>query len=310
MKVPNKGNRPIPILLEDGGDYTNGSHFKTSVEIVHTPESNEEPIYKIAVSVDLLCPPLEEMISENRAKIVVCLEQDTTRKFQDYEEGMVIEINASALRLTTNLDITPLIVTTGKTELTYDPGFVDPIYRHFSNQKFALEKAQILGYGRVAHIKTNAVKGLSQIVAIHELKEKDTKHPYTIDLNGDKIIINANPEITRNIKLIQTNSMQLEGLVNSSFAYAVFFYVIEMMIADPGSYSSWRWFAAIVSKINKVRSQKGQSEFDPNSFLINCSSLSTCHEEVWTLVSQLLTDNNGQMMLLGFESAGRFAENQ
>mgnify|MGYP004457653197 CR=1 FL=1 len=310
MKVPNKGNRPIPVLLEDGGDYTNGSHFKTNVEMVSTPRTNEEPIYKFAVFVDILCPPLKRMISQNQAKVVVCLEQDTTRKFLDYEEGMVIEVNASTLRLTTNLDITPIVVTTGKTELTYDPEFMDPIYRHFSNQEFALEKAQILGYGRVAHIKTNAVKGLSQIITICKLKEKDLTHPYTIDLKGDKIIINANPEITDNIKLIQTNSMQLEGLVNSSFAYAVFFYVIEMMIVDHDTLSSWRWFSAIVSKINKVRSQKGLSEFDPDSFLSQCNSPATRPDEVWTLVSQLLTDDNGQMMLLGFESAGKFAENQ
>lgn len=307
MKVPNKGNRPIPILLEDGGDYTNGSHFKTNVDIVHTPGPKDEPIYKLTVSVDLLCLPLEKMIFDKRAKIVICLEQDTTRKFQDYEDGMIIEVDASTLRLTTNLDITPLIVTTGKTELTYNPEFVDPIYRHFSNQKFPLEKAQILGYGRVAHIKTNAVKGLSQIVAIRERKDMD--RPYTIDLDNDKIIIMANPEITQNIKLIQASSMQLDGLVNSSFAYAVFFYVIEIMITDPGRYSSSRWFAAIVSKINKIRSQKGQSEFDPYNFESEYGS-SSRHDEIWKLVSQLLTDDRGQMMLLAFKTAGNFAENQ
>lgn len=310
MKAPNKGNRPIPILMEDGGDYTNGSHFKTKVEIVSVPKSNDKPIYKYSISLDLFCPPLEKMIAEGRAKIVICLEQDTTRKFQDYAEGMTIEIDASTLRLDSKLEVTPLIIANGKTELSYDAQYMETIYGLFSDNIFTLEKCQILGYGHVVLIKTNAVRGLSQIVAIQELTKRDGTHPYLIELNNPKIIIKANSEITKNIKLIQANSNTLEGLVNSSLAYPVFFYVIEIMVTDPDAYSSWRWFNAIVSKINSVRSQKGQSEFDPYSFIGEHGSSSTWHDEIWTLVSQLLTDNNGQLMLLGFEKAGKFAEGQ
>ena len=307
MKAPNKGNRPCPILQEDGGDYLAPCHFMSSMEATFSPSPNDPPVYKYSVSIDLFCPPLEKLIEEGKAKVVICLEQDTVRKFIDFEQDMEISVDASTLRLTTNLDVTPLIISTSTFDLEFDSAYMDELYGLFNDQLFGIENCQILGYGHVVHLHTNAIRGLSQIVAIRELKKRDPIHPFTLELSGDKIIINANAEITQNIRVIQSNSMQLEGLVNTTFAYTVFYMVVEHMIEDPSSYSSWRWYSAIVNKINKVRLQKGQSEFDPETFGQENQGDNKA-DEIWTLVSELLTDNSGQLMLVSFEKAGKYAE--
>lgn len=307
MKAPNKGNRPCPILQEDGGDYIEPCHFKASLEKTLSPAPNDPPIYKYSIAIDLVCPPLEKLIEEGKARVVICLEQDTTRKFVEYEPGLEISIDASTLRLTTNMDVTPLIVANSAVSLEFDPQYMDELYGLFDSQVFSIENCQILGYGHVTHIHTNAIRGLSQIIVIKELKKRDPIHPFTLDLNGDKIVINANTEITQNIKVIQSNSIQLEGLVNAAFAYSVFYMVIEHMVEDPLSYSSWRWYSAITNKINKVRAQRGESEFDPESFMTENQG-DNRPDEIWTLVSQLLMDNTGQLMLVAFEKAGHYAE--
>ena len=307
MKAPNKGNRPCPVLQEDGGDYLPPCRFSSTMECTSSPAPKDPPIYKYSISLDLHCPPLEKMIEEGKAKIVICLEQDTTRRFLDFEPGMEITVDASTLRLATNLDVTPLIISTSSFQLEFDPKFMDELYGLFDSRQFGIENCQILGYGLVIHLHTNAIRGLSQIVAIQEVKSRDKTHPFTLEYSQDKILIVANTEITQNIKLIQRNFTQLEGLVNAVLAYPVFYMVIEHMIDNPRPSPEPRWYSAILNKINKVRAQDNKPEFDPEAFATEIGE-SNRSGEIWTLVSQLLTDNSGQLMLMAFEKAGKYAE--
>lgn len=310
MKAPNKGNRPMPILTEGGGDYNRSDcHFKAKMELISSPQSDEEPLYSYSISLDLVCPPLEKMISSGTAKVVICIEQDTIRQFLDFTEGMSIDLDASSLRLTKNVEVTPLIVAVGQSTLNYDPQYMDEVYGLFDKQTYSIEDCQILAYGEVSHIKTHAIRGLSQIISICELKKRDPLHPFTLNLNGDKIIINANPEITGNLRIIQSNSIALEGLVNSCFAYPVFYMVLEAMILESSLYSDWRWYTAVLNKINKSRAQKGQPEFDPEFYASNYSR-SDLNDVIWDLTCQLLTDDNDQLMSLAFKKAGNYAEEQ
>ena len=306
MKAPNKGNHPCPILLEDGGDYIGGCSI--TMEITDSVQKNGSALeveYSYPVNVDLKCPPLESMIDQGLAKIVLCLEQATIRRFQDYKEGDSIKVKPYELRLSRNLEVTPLIIACAASELEYDPRFMDPFYGLFSKTKFEIEPGQILAYGEVQNIKTNQVKGLSQIITFRELSTPDRDHPFTLDLSGDKIIVYANKEITQNIEILQSSSMHLGGLVNAALTYPIFYMVIQTMLTNSQEYSEKKWFVAIQNKINDYRKSKGLSNFEPESLFTSYDEV--FRDNVWELTSQLLTDNNGQMLLTAFKDAGSFA---
>lgn len=308
MKAPNKGNHPCPILLSDGGDYINGCRFNTEISDCSSKKGEgPEIVCYYPTEVQLFCPPLEALIDQGLAKIVLCLEQRTIRRFVDYYDGIQLEVKPYELRLSWDLEITPIIVSTGKTKLSFDPKYMDPIYDLFSKNQFSIEPGQILAYGATRIIKTNQVKGLSQIIVFRELTSPDSVHPFTLDLSGDKIVASTNKEITRNIEILQSSSMKLGGLVNAALTYPIFYMVIYSMLVNSEEYSEKKWFVAIKNKINDYRRGRGlpEEEF--------AEGLSLKGEQlkdlVWELTSQLLTDGNGQLMLTAFKDAGSFAEN-
>lgn len=144
MRAPNKGNHPCPVLLEDGGDYVSGCSCK--LEIVGSPETSGEG-FATSVTYQLLatltCPPLNHLVDQKKAKIVLMVEQATIRKSYPYFDNIKIAINPYELRLDSNLEITPVIIACEPFDLPYDAMHMDPMYGMFSSKVFPVEKDQI-----------------------------------------------------------------------------------------------------------------------------------------------------------------------
>lgn len=52
MKTSAKGNHPLPILLEDGGDYIDDASLHCELSLESKPEQSKETIYRFGIKVD------------------------------------------------------------------------------------------------------------------------------------------------------------------------------------------------------------------------------------------------------------------
>jgi hypothetical protein len=309
MKAPNKGNHPCPVLLEDGGDYL--SDCSLTLECVGEPVKIGDGFtesMEYSLSANLNCAPLNHLVDEGKAKIVLMVEQATQRKAYDYQKNFVLSLRPYEFKLGENVEITPIVVSNEKLDLQYDQNYMDEMYGLFSSQTFPIEKGQILGYGRTLTIKTNQYQGLSSIMVLQTMKEDDENHPFIVSLDGPKIVVFANKAVSNNVQTLQSAKISLSGLVNATIAYPALQYVVEMMIKHPDDYKDFGWFVAIKNKVADIRQKKNEPPFDfgPDEFVESRDK--TLCDFVWDLVSELLTDSYGQLMVTGFEKAGENAE--
>ncbi len=307
MKAPIKGNHPLPVLLRDGGDYNEKCEF--NISIVGEPYKSGEGIalsYEYEVRVDVVCPPLEKLIENEEAKIVIIEEQDTIRQAIDYVKGCKILIQPYMLRLGKNIELTPIIIANKKTNLLFDKTYMDPIYGMFDRDSFEIEKGQILGYGRVLEIKTDQLRGLSSIIKIRSLEHEDLHKPFYLDLEQDIIYVYANKTIANDVKSIQQTQPSLSHMVNAVICYPTVHMAIEAMLTNHQEYEAYKWYAAIKNKLNEIRERLKESPFEPESF--EPSKDNTISDYAWELTGELLTDAQGQMMMTAFEKASEYGE--
>lgn len=132
--------------------------------------------------------------------------------------------------------------------------------------------------------------------------------PFVLDLDNEKIIIKTNPKIFNNLRILQNSENNLGALMNSTIAYPALYMVIENMLESSSEYCDRRWFVAIKNKLNEIRKRKGESAFeiDPDGY--EGRSGQSISDYAWELVSELLTDSKGQLMVVGFEKAGQYGE--
>ncbi len=305
MKAPTKGNHPVPILLEDGGDYTGKCSFNVSLGEKREEGDKLDVTCHFPMHVEINCPPLEDLIAKGQAKVVLSIEQPAAgaiREVYDYDEGFEYEMNPYDVRLGKIIEITPMIISLVKGQLRYDPKWMDPFYGHFGLDSFNLEKGMILGYGNTERIKTNPIKGLAQIVKLSLYPGRaHNLPPFKVDLNDNRITIFVTKEIQESYRLIVDNSNMWAPVVNSVLTYPVFYMVIESMIANPEAYSSYLWFDAIVGKINQVRSSRGLDEFTPSD-QEEYDNFESKQDYIWSLTCQLLSDINGDMVTTSLQN--------
>lgn len=218
---------------------------------------------------------------------------------------MVIEVDASNLALPKPLTFTPLIVAEKAFSLLYDRCYMDPFYGLFSQQKYAVQKRQILGYGNVCNVKTFNVKALSQILNWSKLDTADKERPFSISLDSDKIEVQLNPGLFYTIRVLNGLGEEFGGVTNSVLAYPIFYQTILAMCLDHERYQGYRWYQAIVAKINEVRTQKGYDEFDPSDFAQKVNPGFELSSEIWILCNEVLSNKTGLLMeraMVGFDS--------
>lgn len=293
MKPGSKGNRPLPILLEDGGDYVEGNEFHCEIFSVSEPKEAGETKYRFRFEIMLKCPPLEKAISAGDAKIYICQEQFTVRRFYPFSEELNIEVDALDLALTKPLKFTPLVVAEKQFCLPYDERYMDPIYGMFLKKDYAVQKRQILGYGNVCNVKTIKVKALSQIIHFTRMETADKERPFSISLDSERIEVSVNPALDDDFNKLKDADRKYYGLINSILAYPIFYQVLLQMCCNSNRYENRKWYNAIVSKINDVRKEKGTSDFDPSALCLSSEMLPL---EIWTLCNEILSNKSGLMM--------------
>lgn len=308
MRAPSKGNRSCPVLLNDGGDYSEREcHFiLRSVKDPVIDGKDGDQLVHVFLDVDIECPPLQTLIDNGNAKIIIFLEQKTTRQSRDYYKGFEWSFSPYDFQFGKNIQIMAAVVGTKNTVLPYSADYMDDLYSFFQEDGFPVIPGEYLGYSNNVDLETREIKGLSSFFDIQCMDKADKTKPFLIDFDGDKIVVKLNPTLSKDLQYYQSSISTHNAMMNSCLVYPAIYQAIMTILIDPVGYKDTMWFDALTSKINQRLVESKQDEYDFGQACKKDDLVTTA----WELTSLLLTDENGPMMVKGFEDLNSFAKGE
>lgn len=249
MRTLIERNYPYPILLENGGDYTNAS-FRVECTTCLSPDK-KNIILKFKSEIN--CPCINNLISANKVVPFVNISQRTFRKSAPINNELYIPIKD--LSPNHNLEIMPMLVAKQDFQLDYDAS-MDVVFSYFDSS-FDIKRGQILGYGNFLEVELPTSSKIGSIFTISKLKNKediDKGVPYIISLDDNPAIdIKLKPNIFDSFSKLKDTDYTYRKLLYSTFVYPAVQLAILTIFQDYDNIKDAKWCVAIVNKINKAK---------------------------------------------------------
>lgn len=260
MKVVEERNLPFPVLLENGGDYSN-SHFNVDCSITIS-EDRKDVVMKFTV--DLKCEFIEDLIAKGKVVPTVNIAQRTFRRTAPLENNKEVRIPLNWLSPNHNIEIMPMLVAREDFAFEYHNS-MDSVFSYFDDD-FLVKRYQIVGYGNFIQGELPTSSKVGSIFTISKLKDKNEiakGKPYVITFDQDVIDIKVLPDIHETFFTSLTKNSSFNKMLYSTVVYPAIQLAILTILQDYESVKDNKWCIAITNKITK---EKGVNFDTVNSF--------------------------------------------
>ena len=250
MKAIEERNLPFPVLLENGGDYSD-SHFNVDCKITITEDKKD---VLIKFDLDLKCKVIENLIEMGKIMPVVNISQRTFRKTAPLLNDKEVKIPLNWLSPNHNIEIMPMLVAREDFCFSYHES-MDVVFSYFDDD-FTVKRYQIVGYGNFiqGELPTNSKVG--SIFTISKLNDKNEiakGNPYIMSFDQDVIDIKVLPDIHNSFFNSLTQNASFNKMLYSTVVYPAVQLALLTIFQDYQSFKNYKWCIAITNKIAKEK---------------------------------------------------------
>ena len=243
-----KVDYPYPVLTTDGMDYEKSCYFKVN----EIKKEDLDISVKVTVSYDLRCEPIEQLLLENKAKVILYVESSSTsfRDLVQFPGGQrTVSFEVQFSDLSKILTIRPEIISITDFDF-YSPSFNKDF---FEGIHFMIHRGDILATERQYDIplrEEDPLKAHKSIFSIRTDEDIDNSIRVDLDDPNDKINIFLDKH-SRNLYEEIKGHSEYKLLLSSVLVLPALVEAIEKMKMPESAeaYGAKRWYKVLEKRI-------------------------------------------------------------